>query len=205
MKNIVFIGALLMFLSAKAQINTSPAGEPQSGKIETKDKYKPKGVVIDKFLKRENLMVGGGFGLGLSNLFFSVGLAPEVSYFVWPERVAIGTRFNYNYYRDNFYDVNSHLFGGGPFMRGYIWKGLFAQAEYELTSVEVILLDAFGNYAGKQRGSLNAFLVGGGFHQNFDSGFGFYFQILFNTLQNTDFIYPNPSYRTGFTYRFNAK
>jgi hypothetical protein len=186
-------------LNVFSQINTTPDNTPA-----TKGKYKPKGTSSgDKFFTIENLMVGGGLGMSFGNRFLAVGVAPEVSYFLVPNRLSIGTRVFYNFYKDNFYKVKSHQYGGGPFLRGYIWKGLFAQAEYELSSVEFLILDSSGRHVlGMQRAGFNAFLIGGGYHQNFDGGFGFYIQILYNVLQSTDFVYPNPMFRTGFTYSF---
>jgi hypothetical protein len=189
-KIFLFLFSVLITGHVFCQITT----EPDKQQPTTQNKYRPKGPAkADKFFTKENLAVGGGFGLGIGNRFISVSVAPEVSYFVVPSRLALGGRFYYNFYKDNNYKVKSHLYGGGPFMRGYIYKGLHAQVEY---------VDLFGNIYGKQRQTYNAFLVGGGYHHNFDEGFGFYIQILYNVLQNTDFIYPNPAIRTGITYHF---
>lgn len=197
----LLICCILYSVEIWAQINTTPDYTPT-----TKRKHPSKSTYrSDKFFTKENFMVGGGFGMSFGNRFMSVGLAPEVSYFLIPNRLSTGVRFNYNFYKDNLYDIKSHLYGGGPFVRGYIWRGLFAQAEYELSSVEVLLIDMGVTgpvIVGKERISLNAFLIGGGYHQNFDGGFGFYIQILYNVLQSTDFIYPNPMFRMGFTYSF---
>jgi hypothetical protein len=198
-----FLLFIICTLQAAGQINTTPDNRPV-----TKNKYKPKGGGIssgEKFFKKENIIVGGGFGMSFGNRFISVGIAPEASYFLIPLRLSLGARFNYNFYKDNLYDIKSHLYGGGPFVRGYIWRGLFAQAEYELSSVEVLLIDMGTTgpvVVGKRRIGLNAFLIGAGYHQNFDGGFGFYIQLLYNVLQSTDFIYPNPMFRMGFTYSF---
>jgi hypothetical protein len=200
-KIILFLGLWLTATVAFSQITTQP--DTEVPKVENKSK--PKIPSNDKFFKRENLAVGGGFGLGIGNRFVSVSVAPEVGYFLVPSRLLLGGRFYYNYYKDSYYDVKSHLYGGGPYMRGYIYKGLFAQAEYELSSVEIFYVDNFGNVSGSARQTYNAFLVGGGYHHNFDAGVGFYISILYNVLQNTDFIYPNPSIRTGITYSFGGR
>lgn len=204
MKKILAFIFIIYCVSAKSQINTNPE-KNNTNTPETKSQYKSKGRSVEKLFKRENLMLGGGFNLGLSNQFFAIGLAPEASYFVLPDRISFGMRFNYNFYKDNVYNFNSNIYAIGPFVRGYIWRGLFVQAEYELSSVEIRQFDDSTKFIGTLRGNLNAFLIGGGFHQNFESGLGFYIQILFNTLQTTNFIYPNPNFRTGITYRFNAK
>jgi len=152
------------------------------------------------------MALGGGINLSIGSGFVSVGLAPEFAYFLVPSRIVVGGRAYYNFYKDSYYDVSSHFFGGGPFVRGYIFKGLFAQVEYEISSVEQYYVDPLYNrVVGKERINYNAVFVGGGFHQNFDSGVGFYIMVLYNVLQTTDFIYPNPQFRTGITYSFGGR
>lgn len=157
---------------------------------------------IKRLWNWDNVFVGGIPGFGMSNTTVSFNIAVETGYFIH-KRFALGVRFNYLYYRDTFYDFNFNIFGGGPFARGYIWKGIFAQVEYEMLSVgDFRVVDSFGQLLGTVRIRTNAFLVGGGYHGNYDDGFGYYAAILFNVLQTETFIYPNPSIRIGLTYNF---
>lgn len=208
-KTLTFLFIICCF-SAKSQINTNPENN-NSKTQETKSQYKPKGSG-NKGFKIERLMVGGGIGLGLGNAYTSFSIAPEVGYFVWPERILIGGRFIYNYYRDKTVLINGsfpklNIYGGGPFARGYIYKGLFAQLEYEYTYLKRFpyLGGISGNQVFYKDLLFNGFLVGAGFHQNFESGPGFYIQILYNVLQSTELISPNPTFRTGFTYTFQSR
>lgn len=156
----------------------------------------------DRLFKLDNLFVGGIPGFGVSNNFVSVTTAAEVGYFLHPN-ISVGGRFTYQYYLDRFYEDKLHIYGGGPFVRGYIWKGLFAQMEYETTSVgNIRIIDTFGNTIGKLRLNVNALLLGGGFHDNFDDGFGYYISVLFNVVNTETYIYPNPVIRFGLTYNF---
>lgn len=156
----------------------------------------------DRLFKIDNFFVGGIPGFGVSNNFVSVTTAAEAGYFIHPN-ISIGGRFTYQYYLDRFYEDKLHIYGGGPFIRGYIWKGLFAQMEYETTSVgNIRVIDTFGNTIGKLRLNVNALLLGGGFHDNFDDGFGYYISVLFNVINTETYIYPNPVIRFGLTYNF---
>ena len=158
---------------------------------------------IKRLWKWDNVFIGGIPGFGLSNTTVSFNIAVEAGYFIHP-RFALGARFNYLYYRDKYYDFNFNIFGGGPFARGYIWKGIFGQIEYEMLSVgDFRVVDSFGKLLGTIRVRTNAFLVGGGYHGNYKEGFGYYAAILFNVLQTETFIYPNPSIRIGLTYKFS--
>jgi hypothetical protein len=208
MKNWLLI--LIFFAAAiqvSAQINSST--EP----TENASLAKPSKTNTNKFFNKDNFVVGGGFGLGMGSLFTSCTIAPEVSYHLVPDRLVFGGRFVYNYYRDKTVLINNsyptlNIFGGGPFARAYIWKGLFAHGEYEYTYLRKLpYLVADPRNPTQTRVVyrdvvLNGLLVGGGFHQNFESGPGFYFLVLFNVLGSTDIITPNPVFRTGFTYTF---
>lgn len=150
----------------------------------------------------DNVFIGGIPGFGMSNTTVTANIAVEAGYFLH-KRFAIGARFNYLFYRDTYYDFNFNIFGGGPFARGYIWKGIFGQLEYEMLSVgDFRIVDSFGQLLGTVRIRTNALLIGGGYHGNYDDGFGYYAAILFNVLQTETFIYPNPSIRIGLTYNF---
>jgi hypothetical protein len=198
MKNWLFISIFFLFIHhLSAQINSSPETP------ETNNQYKPKSNNSDKFFNKENFVVGGGLGLGFGNLFTSFSISPEVGYHIYPDRIVLGTRFFYNYYRDKVRDYSYNIIGGGPFVRGYIWRGLMAQVEYEYTFIKDFPFNGGLNGNTIYRNlNLSGFLVGGGFHQNFESGPGFYFIVLFNVVQSNDWIYPNPVFRTGFTYTF---
>ncbi len=199
MRKWLFISIFFLFANhLSAQINSTPETP------ETKSQYKPKGNNSDKFFNKENFVVGGGLGLGFGNLFTSFSISPEVGYHIYPDRIVVGTRFFYNYYHDKVNDFSYNIIGGGPFVRGYIWKGLMAQVEYEYTYIKNYPYRGGlnGNQTFYRDLNISGVLVGGGFHQNFESGPGFYFVMLFNVVRSYDWIYPNPVFRVGFTYTF---
>lgn len=217
MKKLFFFFILILMLvpRSEAQINSSSDNLPK-----TQDKYKPKGKEQStstngsksrdrKGFDPNRLMVGGGLGLAVGSNFTSISLAPEAGYTIIPDRLIVGARFVYNYYNDRSIKIDNssfklHIFGGGPFARVNIWNGLFAQTEYEYTYIKdfPFLGGLQGNQIMFRDLNFNAFLLGGGYQQGFGSGFGFYFVLLFNVSGNSDFVYPNPVFRTGFTYNF---
>src|SRR5690606_22245268 len=123
-----------------------PKGDVTSDNINSLPRPQP-----EKLWKWDNVFIGGIPGFGISNNYASVTAAVEAGYFLHP-RVSIGGRFIYQFYLDKYYSDKLHIFGGGPFARGYIWKGIFAQAEYETTSVGNLRIeDSFGNVVGYAR------------------------------------------------------
>ncbi len=207
MKHLKIHGAVCCFFFLMMVSSTSSAQIRTTEESHTLKTSKQKTPKSDPFFVRENVFVGGTFGLGFSANFTSIAVAPEAGYFLVPERLSLGGRFVYNYYRDKFYSLNINIFGGGPFLRGYVWQGIFGQVEYEITKVKGVPTGNLNpnNSPILRDVNFNAALIGGGYHFNHDDGFGFYIQILFN-LNNSDvWIYPNPQFRTGFTYKFGAK
>ncbi len=207
MKAVIWLVLIFTVFSAslKAQINASSQSAESTKKQE------------DKFFKKENFVIGSGFGLSIGNVFTSINISPEVGYHLLSDRIVVGGRFYYDYFvdrsnRQKTYRYN--IIGGGPFIRGYIWKGIVAHVEYSSTLIKdlpftVGVYDSTQSLVGYSTIykdlRLNDFLVGGGYHENFQSGLGFYFLVLFNTVRTNEWLNPNPHFRTGFTYTFKKQ
>jgi hypothetical protein len=197
---LVTIALLLLSLAAGAQIVTDD--KPQTAE-------RPQKPVEEKIWKRDRFYVGGfpsfGIGGGSGGTSISAGLSAEAGYFVH-DRIAIGARTSYLFgsvkYNNN-YSWKYHLIGGSPYVRGYIWKGFFGQAEYQFTNFLNKIDDPSINATFTLRNS--ALLVGAGYHDNFEAGFGYYFAVLFNVVNSGYYPYPNPDFRIGLTYRFPEK
>lgn len=199
-KHLTIIMLLLVLApTANAQIVTDDKPQPTT---------KPTRAPEDKIWKRENFYIGGfpSFGVGgngYGGLSISVGLSAEAGYFLHPERVAVGVRSSYLFgsidYGNN-YSWKYHVIAGSPYVRGYIWKGLFGQAEYQFTN----FLNSINDPTIQADFTLrnNSLLLGGGFHDGFDYGFGYYLAVMFNVLNSGYYPYPNPDFRIGLTYRF---
>lgn len=90
-----------------------------------KEKFKKNKPIKD--LSR--IRIGGSVGLGFYDGLFNIGLSPLVGYQVVEDRLELGGGFTYDYlrYKNNLYIYNQHTIGPVAYIRGYIWKGLFAQ------------------------------------------------------------------------------
>ncbi len=188
---------LVVAQTASAQIVTDDKPQPAE---------RPKRYTEDRIWKWDRFYFGGfpsfGIGGGNNGMSISAGLSAEAGYFVHPERVAVGVRTSYLFGNIRYGNNSSwkyHLIGGSPYVRGYIWKGLFGQAEYQFTNFLNSIDDPTLTADFTLRNS--ALLLGGGYHDGFDYGFGYYVAIMFNVLNTGYYPYPNPDFRIGLTYR----
>ena len=192
-----------------AQITTEDATTPPPAKaVNKKDKTKKEKEDKEdkeKLSSLSNLYIGGIPGFGINSYYVNVDAALEVGFFVH-SHIALGVQTTYSYVLDKSYssgDISYNVVRIGPYARGYIWKGIFAQAEYELTSIRnfvdhsdpnnVITYPVLNN---------NSLLLGAGYHENYKRGFGFYFCVSFNVLNSTNALSANPDFKVGLTYRF---
>lgn len=180
---------LIIFLSfcysevAAQYENTS--GQKKEGDV--KKRPKPQ--------KPNRWFVGGMIGAGFSSYSSYVEVSPLVGFKITPA-FHVGTRITYIYnsyvaYRGTMAEkrVNLNHYGASLFARYIIFKGLFAQAEYEALSFD---------YYEFPREWISSLFIGGGYYQNI-GGRGFAsFAILFNVLENVDSPYTNPVIRIGF-------
>jgi hypothetical protein len=197
---LVTITLVLLSYAAGAQIVTDDKPQPAE---------RPQKPTEERFWKWDHFYVGGfpSFGIGGGNggTSISAGLSAEAGYFVH-ERVAIGARTSYLFGSVKYTNNDSwkyHLIGGSPYIRGYVWKGFFGQAEYQFTNFLNKIDNSTINADFTLRNS--ALLIGAGYHDNFEAGFGYYFAVLFNVVNSGFYPYPNPDFRIGLTYRFPEK
>src|SRR4051812_35523308 len=92
----------------------SPDNQPSPGRTKS-----------EKGWKWDNFYIGGVPGFGISNYYMEFSVAAEAGYFVH-ERVAVGLMNSYTYSRDRYYEVSYNIIRTGPYVRGYIWEGIFA-------------------------------------------------------------------------------
>ncbi len=194
------LALLLLGNTAHAQIVTEEEPQP---------KERPSRDYEDKAWKWNNFYFGGfpvfGIGGGNAGLSISAGISAEAGYFVH-ERVSVGVRTSYifsNYRYGNNSSQKLHLIAGSPYLRGYIWKGLYGQAEYQISNLLGSINDPTFNADFTLRN--NSLLLGGGFHDGFENGFGYYIGIMFSVLNSGTNFTTNPEFRLGFTYRLPNK
>lgn len=200
LKLILLLWLLVVAHIASAQIVTDDKPQPAP---------RPARMAEDRLWKWDRFYFGGfpSFGIGgnSSGTSISVGLSAEAGYFVH-ERVAMGIRSSYIFGNVSYGNNSSwkyHLIAGSPYARGYIWRGLFAQAEYQFTNFLNSIDDPTLTADFTLRN--NSLLLGGGYHDGYDYGFGYYVAVMFNVLNTGYYPYPNPDVRIGLTYRLPGR
>jgi len=162
--------------------------------------------------KKENLFLGGGLTLGVSNFQFTIGVNPEVGYSLnrWLD-VGVVTNFTYSSIQadpSGYYNPNvasrEFIYGGGVFGRAYFLPFLFvtAQPEYNWTSITQRDETYGGTY--KLNASAPSVLCGIGYGRRVIGESGFYLELLFDAVRNVNSPYndiyghPLPVLRAGF-------
>jgi hypothetical protein len=124
----------------------------------------------------ERMVFGGGMGLGFGSDQDYVLLSPSIGYMLTRKLMA-GVNVTYQYNNYKFYrpSIKTHSYGGGPFARYMIFRGIFIHTEYEYLSYEFF----------ESRKGYSSFMAGGGFIQPLGSKASFYFLALYNFLYET--------------------
>jgi len=178
--------------------NTS--GQKKEGEV--KKRPKPK--------KPKRWLAGGMIGAGFSNYSSYVELSPVIGYEPI-QNLQVAARLTYIYnsvWRQtsvtpyNETRVNLNHFGASLLARYIIFKGIFAQAEYEMLSYDdkYYNLNPGSPTYGQQieeRIPINTLFLGGGFFQRFGNGFAS-FAILFPVAENYESFYNSYVIRISF-------
>ena len=124
----------------------------------------------------ERIVFGGGMGLGFGSGQDYVMISPSIGY-LFTKKLMAGVNLTYQYNNYKFYSpsIKTHSYGGGPFVRYMIFRGVFVHTEYEYLSYEFF----------ESREGYNSFLAGAGFIQPLGSKASFYFLALYNFLYET--------------------
>jgi hypothetical protein len=92
---------------------------------------------LNLFKLKENIYVGGEFGLSLSNISTYVFVAPFVGYDI-TEKFSAGISGMYQFSRVRWFSqtATSHAYGGGVFLRYFPIKQLIVQSEFDLYNAQ---------------------------------------------------------------------
>jgi hypothetical protein len=142
---------------------------------------------------QNRFVFGGGLGLQFGTITL-IDISPMVGYKITENFIA-GLGFTYQYYRDTrwvpVYETN--IYGGSVFARYYVFRDFFAHAEYQLLNYEVYHWPS----GDKERVTVPAYLIGGGYRQWLGPNVSVNILILFNLNETIDSPYTNPIFRVG--------
>lgn len=134
---------------------------------------------------------GGNLGLQFGTYTY-IDISPLIGYKL-TEKLSVGTGVTYIYFRDNFYDYNTSIYGGRLFSRYRLLENIFTHVEYEVLSREVYDI----NWDLK-RVNVNSFFVGGGYQQMIGGNASLNILVLWNLNETAYSPYQNPIIRVGF-------
>ena len=128
----------------------------------------------------ERVIFGGGVGLGFGSYQDYIMISPSIGYMLTKKLMA-GVNLTYQYNKYKYYTpaITSNSYGGGPFARFMVYRGIFIQAEYEYLNYDLF----------ETRQDYTSFMLGGGFIQPIGGKAAFYLSVLYNFNYDT----PNPN------------
>lgn len=124
----------------------------------------------------ERIVFGGGLGLGFGSYQDYVLISPSIGYML-TKKLMGGVNLTYQYNKYKYYTpaITSNSYGGGPFARFMIYRGIFIQAEYEYLNYDLF----------ETRADFSSVMAGGGFIQPIGSRASFYLSVLYNFSYQT--------------------
>ena len=143
----------------------------------------------------DRVYAGGNIGAQIGRVTF-IDLSPNMGYYVTKNRklsAGLGVTYQYLNVREGANSYDKHIYGRRVFTRYNIWRGITAQAEYEMLSLE-----CYRRHYGLQRKGIPALLLGGGYNQSVGGRVGISFMVFYNFLENDCSPYINPIMRLGF-------
>lgn len=160
----------------------------------------PKSLQNTKSIKNPDrkikFLTGGTFGFQIGN-YTAIELSPKFGFYPC-EYLSLGITGTYMFMRDRYYNYNSHTFGGGVFVEGYLWQRLILHAEYEYLNFEVTDYNSLGQLVQTRVGN-HGVLLGPGYRQIISDRISLYFLVLFCVYQGNYSPYAIPNYKVGIT------
>lgn len=145
---------------------------------------------------QQRIFTGGNFGLQFGTQTI-VQISPLLGYRI-TEKLSAGVTANYLYFKNNYYNYSTHIYGGGVFSRLFVYENLFLHSEYEVLSLEVPRFYS----TGYERTNVTSVLIGGGYRERIGERSGIDLLLLYNINQSRNSPYQNPILRLGFIFGF---
>lgn len=137
--------------------------------------------------KLNRLRIGGNFGFQFGNYTY-INLSPTVGYMLAKNRLELGggpifiyQRFRYSNIFGN-YSINLFVYGADAYARGFLYKGLFLEARYDIVN-KTSYFDL------SKKVWVNHLLLGAGYAAPIGKIGVFNISVLYNVLDNRESIY----------------
>jgi hypothetical protein len=141
------------------------------------------------------VFTGGNLGAQFGNVTF-FDISPLVGYrFTDKIAAGIGATYQYYHYKDQYYELETNVYGGRVFGRYLFTDYLFGHAEYEYLNLEAFDFK-------RRRVDVESLLVGGGYIQKLGGNASIVAMILYNFTESAYTPYSNPIIRVGFNIGF---
>jgi hypothetical protein len=164
--------------------NTTIRNNKRTNNNEIEEDEKENEEESTKKFDPSKLRIGGNFGLQFGSYTY-VNLSPTVGYLFLKDRLQLGAGPIFIYqsirYTNNFRQ-KSFVYGADIYARGYVWKGVYLQAQYDLVNKE-----SYYNFG--QRLNVHHLLLGGGYAQPIGNAASFYISMLYNVINNDESVY----------------
>lgn len=137
----------------------------------------------------DRIFIGGNVALSFNNFYFVIGASPIVGYRV-TENWSVGVGASYYYYKDNYYNYSTSIYGGLLMSRYIVYRGLFVEGNFELNNQDALtIVDPIAQTYTLERAWIPSLLLGGGYSQSIGGNSAFFISILYDVIQN-----PNSQY-----------
>ncbi len=138
---------------------------------------------------------GGNVGLQFGTSTF-LAVSPLVGYKITKKfSVGIGITYQYYQYKDQYFNIQTNVYGARVFGRYMLTNFLFAHAEYEYLNLEAF------DFFPRRRVDVGSLLAGGGYIQQFGRRSALVAMILYNFTESYYTPYQNPVIRVGMNFR----
>lgn len=152
--------------------------------------------------------LGGNLGLQFGSVTL-IDVSPLVGYRL-TEQIDIGVGATYKYYNNKdyllyynqYYGVESNIYGGSIFGRYHINENFFIHAEFEYLSYNFndYIVYPTSLYKTNKSIEIESIFVGGGYRQEVGGNLYMTAMLLYNLNETRYSPYSNPVIRIGFTY-----
>ena len=200
MKKLFLLSALISTsLLLNAQTRSGRVSDVQVG--QRNQTNQPAQTAQQRGFQRENLRIGGNFGMAIGDITF-IEASPMLGY-QFTQRLQAGVGFTYNYYADNTSNFSTSIFGGSMYAQFKVLQVASPALQLALRAECGMLNHALNlSLIGENRGWVFYPLVGGSLLLPVATNGALTVSALWNLNEDIHSIYVNPIIRVGFTFGF---